>query len=358
MSGGRIALAVLALAGAAVLVVALLPAGGPDAPVPPVRPPGGNGDVTVQPVGKPRPRFTDPAQCRACHAEVYDEWDASMHRQAWTDPQVRLLSEDFRDTTCLSCHVPQPIHFGPVGSRVFERTAGFESGVDCLSCHLLPDGGVAARRDLPEAPCAPRAVATLGEAETCQGCHNQHGLVDEWRSLYRNPDPAAGALLTEPQPRTCVDCHADPVERPGGRTGRSHVFPGGHWPEVLRRGLALEARVEGARVSVNVTNGGTGHRAPGDSRHRSFNVWVTVTTEAGLRVFDRHSIAEYRMYPRVPPRPHTNLRPGETATSGLDLPSGVAGTVKVELGYSLSPVDRDARVYTVVHARELPFDTR
>jgi hypothetical protein len=373
MNARTLGLAAVVLLGGGVLAWALFPGKTPSTDPVTIVPPGNtNGTAPVIVIGAPTGdatdlplpgtgaaiEFTHPSQCRACHADVYAEWEDSFHRVAWTDPHVRELSDNFKDTSCLSCHVPQPIHSGPVGSRVFERNSRFETGVDCLSCHQLPGGGVAARRDVPGAPCRPKAVATLGEAISCNGCHNQHGLVEEWKDLFNKPKPEAGALLTEGRSETCNDCHMPEVERvvgDGTRKGRSHRFPGGHSPEMLRSGMSLAASVDGGKLEVSVTNSNTGHRAPSDSRHRSFNVWVTVTTDGGVRVHDRRHIAEYRLYYRTPQQDDTNLRPGETARSSLALPAGVKGTILVELGYSLSPPDKDARKYTVVHAQTLTF---
>ena len=306
--------------------------------------------------------FTHPSECRSCHPEAYEEWSSSMHAKAVSDPEVRALSDDFRSTECQSCHMPQPIHSSPVGGRVFERSSRIETGVDCLSCHLLPDGGVAARRDIPGAPCRPRKVETLGLPVTCQGCHDQHRLVENMETLFTRPDPAKGAILTVGRPETCVDCHMPPSARAAlgevpAREGRSHSFPGGHSVEMLRGGLSLAARIEGGEVVVETTSTGVGHRVPDDSRHRSLNVWVTVTTEGGIKFQDRTEIAEYRMYYRQDFRENTNLRPGETAVSRLYLPSGIRGTALVELVYCLNPILKEKKESLSVHRVELEFDT-
>ncbi|MHC4821754.1 MAG: multiheme c-type cytochrome [Planctomycetota bacterium] len=359
-------------AGRAIVLVLLLAAGGfllwaAMSPVttPPVNPPE-NGDIPTEPNPDRDPviegRFSHPSQCRECHQALYAEWESSMHAQAWTDPSVRDLSDDFEDTSCLPCHVPQPIHSAPVGSRVFARSTRHETGVDCLSCHLMPDGTVAAVRTVPDAPCQPVKVETFGEAVTCAGCHNQHELVKEWEQLFRNPNPTKGAILKEGRPETCNDCHMDSVDRDLGKgktgKGKVHVFPGGHHLETLQKGVTFAASVKGDLIEAIATNSGTGHKAPADSRHRSFNVWVTVETEGGVRLHERTEIAEYRLYYRSPPRDSTNLRPGESQASTFRLPAATKGKAKVELVYALSPPKKKAREVLVVDSIELEFDTR
>jgi hypothetical protein len=381
MNAGRILVVAGLLAAAGIVGWAAL-GGGPPAPpaadsggttaapgAAPAVPAVGTGGAPAAPnavppaaAGEAGPAFSDPVQCKACHVQVWEEWSASMHAKSESDPEVRALSDNFKSTECMSCHMPQPIHSGPVGGRVFERSSRFETGVDCLSCHLMPDGGVAASRDVPGAPCRPRRVETLREAISCKGCHNQHYLVDEWETLFRTPDASRGALLAEGRPEGCLDCHMGPVDRPAGadgkaRKGRDHVFKGGHYDDVLKKALTFDAKIEGGAVVAVVSNTGTGHRAPADSRHRSFNVLVTVTTAAGVKVQDRTEIAEYRMYYRAPPRENTNLRPGETSTSRLALPRGLKGKVLVELVYAMNPVKKDARDVRRVSAKEIDFDT-
>lgn len=362
MKPARAALVVGVLAVGAFLAWASLGGGeGTAAPPAATAPPAVVAAAAPGPAGDAQ-AFSHPDQCRACHPEAFEEWSVSMHARAVSDPEVRALSADFRSVECMSCHMPQPIHSAPVGGRVFERSGRFETAIDCLSCHLLPDGGVAATRDVPGAPCRPTKVSTLRDALTCKGCHNQHGLVDEMETLFRDPDPARGALLARGRPETCVDCHMPPVARQPGpdgaqRLGANHVFPGGHYEEVLRRGATLEARIEDGAVVAEVANSGTGHRIPSDSRHRSLNVWVTVTTEAGVKVQDRTEIWEGRMYYRSPPRENTNLRPGETATARLALPRGLRGKVLVELVYAMNLIKKERREAKMVHAVELDFDT-
>jgi hypothetical protein len=367
VTGKRVALGVLAAACGGLVLWAALGGGGASAPVPPAPPgpaaaPGPSAAPETRPAEPGRLSFTHPSQCKQCHPEVWEEWAPSMHARATADPEARALSDNFKTAECVSCHAPQPIHSTPLGGRVFERSGRWETGVDCLSCHLLPDGGVAAARDVPGAPCAPRRTPTLREAITCKGCHEQHGLVSEWETLFSKPDPAKGALLAQGRPETCLDCHMKPVARPPGadgkpRTGVDHRSPGGHSVEMLRSGVTLDARIEGRTVVASITNSGVGHRAPADSRHRSFNVWITATTAGGVKVHDRVEVIECRMYYRTPPRENTNLRPGETATARLDLPEGIQGTVVVELVFALNPFKKERREVHAVHRLELPFDT-
>ena len=52
-----------------------------------------------------------PTTCLPCHASVYAEWSASMHSQAYLDPQVRApnQADNFRKIECLPCHAPRSV---------------------------------------------------------------------------------------------------------------------------------------------------------------------------------------------------------------------------------------------------------
>ena len=53
-------------------------------------------------------RWESSKQCKECHAEVFDEWYGSHHQIAYTNPEVRQLSDDFRKEECMDCHLPRP----------------------------------------------------------------------------------------------------------------------------------------------------------------------------------------------------------------------------------------------------------
>lgn len=213
--------------------------------------------------------FASSEQCRSCHAQVFDEWAQSWHAQAWTDPEVRALSNDFQNTDCIDCHASRPVFETGVGQRVLPRSARRSEGIDCIACHLLPENGpeaksgglVAGTRDDLSAACRPVAVRALGSPEYCGVCHDQHKTVEQWRqSAY----PAEGTA--------CVDCHMP--YRDGDMTqGRDHTMHGGHDIELVRRAVELRGHRDGDRWIVEVTNVGAGHHFPTDERSRAGDVF-------------------------------------------------------------------------------------
>jgi len=293
-----------------------------------------------------------PSTCLPCHAQVVDEWRASMHAAAFTDPQVRApgQSDNFTRAECIPCHAPAPIFAAGIepGARVLARVERRADGVDCLACHAL-ESGVAATRDGLAAPCAPRLRPELSTEAACAACHNQHQTHDEWRA---SPAFAAGI--------DCADCHMPHVERTGPeagapRRGSSHRFPGGRDREFALAGLELSARVEGRELVATLRNTFAGHNLPSDSRNRALDLVVTLFDARGAALpppageprepgceagFAR---VRYRNPYRASGQPSTQLPAGQASELRVPLPDG-ARRARVELAYKLQPLlsDREA----------------
>jgi hypothetical protein len=244
-----------------------------------------------RPIGGDAPAATMPASaaamttaesCRECHPEVFEEWRASQHAIAFTNPLVRRedMADGFRKKDCIPCHAPRPVFEHGLGkaARVLARDVNRVDGVDCLSCHRVADGVAAARHGL-SAPCAPVHRAELVSTDLCAPCHNQHMTVDEWE---RSPAAVRGD--------NCNHCHMPPVERPArdglpARIGRSHRTLGGNDPALLKAAATLGWRIDdgdgGRRLVVTITNTGCAHNLPTDARHRAVDLVVTLQDAAG-----------------------------------------------------------------------------
>lgn len=297
--------------------------------------------------------FTRSIQCKRCHSKIYEEWKTSWHGKAYTDPDVLMLSKDFQDPQCSSCHAPAPLYTVGFGARVFVRQENRRDGVNCITCHVRPDGRVVGVRGL-KAPCDPvkddRLLTAKGIAKYCGGCHNQHWLVDEW-----------SASKWAVKKVSCLDCHNPRVDRPiadGGPVRKgvlTHVFEGGHYLWMLRKAAVVKTEVKDGKLIVRVTNSGTGHKMPSDARHRSFNVLVTIRDDEGNLLIPQKEIAEYRLYYRDMHLPSTQIPPFETRESSILLPKGQSGVAKVEWVYCLKPPDKVDKKWTVVKTIEQKF---
>ena len=282
---------------------------------------------TKEPGKRRPPAFTSSAQCRPCHPEVYKEWEESWHAKAWTDPEVRKLSNDFRNQACLSCHVPRPVMETGLDQRVLPRTTRLKEGVGCLSCHMDGQGRVRGTRDVPQAPCSPVKSTDLGTNALCAPCHNQHFTHDQWKA-----SPAAK------EGKNCDSCHMPEALRrlPDGTTmkGWSHVFPGSHHPRFIHGAVSLEVKKEKGGLRLTVANVFAGHNFPTDSRHRASDLLVRFKKGDEWGPWKR--VARFRQPYREEPGPNTQIPAGEKRSFRVEAPPG-AVKAEVRLDYRATP---------------------
>lgn len=280
----------------------------------------------------PARTFTSSAQCRECHAEPYAEWEVSWHAQSWTDPDVRALSNDFANTDCIDCHAPRPVWETGLGNRVLPRTARRVEGVDCITCHLLPEtsrGIVAGTMDVPTAPCRPEAKRELAQVEFCAGCHDQHKTVEQWRTT----DYAKQGI-------GCIDCHM-PFRDGDPNKGRDHTMHGGHDIELVRKAVTLAARREGTNVIAAVTNVGAGHHFPTDERSRAGDVFWRPVAAAGASPEPWRWLYRFRSpYRHETALTDTLLPAHATKEVAIEGPEA-SGRIEMALFYKLTPYWKD-----------------
>lgn len=284
------------------------------------------------------PRFTSSQQCKDCHAEVFEEWMGSHHQIAYLNPEVRKLSDDFRNKECQACHLPRPIIETGLLERTLPRISRPDEGVDCLTCHLGPGGRIVGLNDSMQG-CMPVRDPKFMSVELCQTCHNQHQTTDQWR-----------ASKWAEQNVSCRDCHMLPTQRADGRRGRGHVFPAAHDLDMLKRAGDFRMKVEGGNVILELENVYAGHNFPTEERHRAVDIQVRFQDAAGTfsewtRVF------RFRQPYRDEPGENTQLPSGATHRSDVSIPAG-SKRVEARLWYRLNPyaVDGDA-ASSLLHER-------
>ncbi len=263
---------------------ALWPAAAPAQAPTPLFP--STGPVPAQAAPAPLPSISAQA-CNACHGEVHDQWAASGHARASTNPVYRKAVEAAGDPLlCRDCHLPLENQRADLASGkgklgasqrianpAFQPSLALE-GVTCAACHVR-DGVILGPRDLPadRAPHPVRAEAALRGAEACAACHQitlpgaeEHPFVDTLGEWARSPYAEAGI--------TCADCHMKRVSGIVGgsryATFASHGLTRGLEPRELARALTVEVGLRGTtvvrgddlRATATVMNTGAGHAVP------------------------------------------------------------------------------------------------
>ncbi len=249
--------------------------------------------------------------CGRCHPKVYEEWKGTLHARAWVDPVYRMSAGDPPKLECRGCHSMEPILAREISTDVSYRPVyrpyNQEEGINCLACHGLADGSVAAARDL-DAPCRPRRDDRLRSPEFCGACHNpSHLAYDEWKQSRPS--------------RTCADCHAT-------RDGKfTHRMRSVEEPDFVKSGLAWSCELKGGEVRLSLTNR-SGHRLPAEVPTRLLRVRFRIGESQEELVFRRPM-------KQVVGEKDNRLWPGETRV--LSRPVAPGQRVHVEILYQQSP---------------------
>lgn len=265
---------------------------------------GGARPLTVGPVPRGVSDTTAEA-CAACHAEIAREWRASLHAQAWEDPVFQAAYAIEPMAFCRNCHAP----LGRAHAEPDARAA--REAVSCAACHVRA-GTVLSTRETPQAPHPTFATRALGDSAFCAPCHQFNFPADPGthRDVYATDEPMQDTfeefrLSTAHANRTsCQDCHMPWRDDGNGRRHRSHVFPGGSDPGLLRRGVRVElsARVEGDEtvVQARLLPGEIGHAYPtGDLfRRAELRVWTDDPARAQTLAFAREFAPVLERSPR------------------------------------------------------------
>lgn len=195
--------------------------------------------------GKPieSSKFEPTEVCQECHKEIYNQWNGSMHSNAWNDPVFQALwkmgtkeTNGLTEKLCVGCHTA----IGTVSEEISRKAENGDyqiseiakKGVQCDVCHtvekatymdakghephnatIVLDPGSSKRGPLKDSqsPYHDSSYSDLHtKAELCANCHHvYHPLngfpiertYDEWKnSVY-----AQNGIV-------CQDCHMATVE--------------------------------------------------------------------------------------------------------------------------------------------------
>ena len=245
--------------------------------------------------GKPvaSTEFEDPSVCRGCHAEIYKQWNGSMHSNAFVDPVFQALwrigikeTDGAVERLCAGCHsvigtVAEEIKLGADG--VFRASEIAMKGVQCDICHtikaareqetpsrepqnasLVVDPGSVKRGPYKDAdsPYHETEYSDLHtRSEFCANCHNvfhpsnNFPIEDTYREWKTSVYAQAGIQ--------CQDCHMMPVEKAieAARTLKRPVNPGRAAVGGPQRENVFTHEFVGANAAVTELLGAKNHAA-------------------------------------------------------------------------------------------------
>jgi len=263
------------------------------------------------------PPFVPSKNCKGCHPVIFEEWSNSMHSQssAHQDPAHAAVHRKFvtaREKAgkpgnyhCANCHAPMAENLNELMSgkkKLDSRNPLEREGVGCAFCHRIDsilhqknfnryrinkDGAFTVAAPSGKAPHKTRGSALFAEGDICMGCHS-HKINAKGVSICVMKKEGSG---------DCLSCHMEkqegaPAVGSARKMHRSHVMPGGHHPEMLKKAVHLEAAIteEKGEKTLHVTLANrTGHAFPSTSPMRMAFLKVTAVNEGGEIIWTNFS---------------------------------------------------------------------
>ncbi len=269
--------------------------------------------------------FENSSACRACHQDIYRQWEQSMMSQAYTHHWDEVeyfdlavahgkVDKDFETAHegCNGCHTPMAWLAGDVPPpRPGESRA--DESVNCDICHTItgfegdvpfnfnwtidPGNKKRGPRTKDEAQPSPRHEMVYTDfvhtAEFCGTCHNEKDGFGMWvKSTHlewqEGPYAEQGVI--------CQDCHMTYAPGKSAKMGNTHedvaqhLFHGAHDPGKVAGTIELRIHPdiretvpgEVVQFTLALFNGKTGHKFPtGSVEDRIVWVHVEATDAAG-----------------------------------------------------------------------------
>lgn len=259
--------------------------------------------------------FVSSEVCKDCHADIHNYWKNSMHAYSFTDPifntayQKAIKLDDESRKRCLRCHAPVTVITHDYDAvRDITR-----EGVTCDFCHTITamsreseNFGYKFKLDRVRMGPSKKADSPLHESayselhtksEFCAGCH-EYTNKDGVKLLETYSEWKASRYASEGI--QCQNCHMPLTEglvvRPDVKETMMkinlHNLQGGHSVDKVKS--ATEVRIRdiqkfpgSVRISVDVTNKGSGHRIPTGTPSRELLLEVAILSVPENRLVEK-----------------------------------------------------------------------
>lgn len=220
--------------------------------------------------------------CESCHADIAREWQASRHRDAFTNEafQASLAREmDPSKAFCRGCHAPE----APATLATEDARHGI--GVACITCHV-PLGPVLAGEGT-STKVVPHGLVRTSAFEgpqACASCHEFSFPRASMGAMQRTVSEHARAGSAA----SCQSCHMEEVGE-GAARHKSHAFRGGYDEAFVRGSLSVSARRDArGEVEIELAPRGVTHAVPTGDLFRRLMVEIDVGDRVERRFLARH----------------------------------------------------------------------
>jgi len=260
--------------------------------------------------------FQKPGSCKACHRELFDEWEQSLMSQAFTHewdqieyfklalPQALALEKvSGVKAGCIACHAPLAFLAGDIPPKPASEGTRANEGVSCDICHTITGSSEAVpyngsyiiepgrvklgqRADAKSPAHGVRYSEFTASPELCATCHDEQSPYGAWvKATYR--EWKAGPYAKEGT--RCQDCHmyrAPGRSAMGGKERQDvahHNFHGSHFQSKLAGAVDVAVYTQNSAVrkgsnaviQIQLFNGKAGHSVPSGSTEERM-LWIEV----------------------------------------------------------------------------------
>lgn len=217
-----------------------------------------------------------PEACGECHKDQYNDWQGSLHSRSVGPGLLGQLNPGNSPQfafSCYFCHAPMEgqaeIKQTSDGNNNYIKNPKFDnklklSGVSCPVCHLRegkvygPPARVVVsgqwsvmKSKMPHNDFIARDF--FEKAEFCAACHQLDEGYELNGKVFVNTYREWKGSIYGKNNVSCQNCHMP---------DRRHLWRGIHDPEMVKKGITIEAMREKGRARLIITNAGVGHYFP------------------------------------------------------------------------------------------------
>ena len=226
------------------------------------------------------PKYLDNKSCKECHETIYNEFQTSMHSKSYfTDELHRKVANasSTKKYDCAVCHMPMADNLQDLvtgKARPDKNNKTHTDGVSCYFCHTIAYVKKAHKFNInTKARQAENYKPTLygrlikpdhndkhssasnpiyGKV-VCTGCHS-HKLNDNNVTIFKAMGKNQNSL-------ECIKCHmpeleggAEKMDKKARGHHASHKFLGIHDAKFRKKGVDINATIEGKELKVTLIN--------------------------------------------------------------------------------------------------------
>ncbi len=250
--------------------------------------------------------------CAPCHTRVYRNWQNSRHKVALTNELYEESHAREPSPWCVNCHAPLRL----IGSEKTPYRG--EEGISCLACHVRGGEILTGALPVPGNPADKGKLAHKYRIDTqfkderlCENCHEFNfptaaSAMSEGKDFHYTEQPMQSTVSEYRGSAfygkvTCQGCHLF------RDTADSHMFPGGHALERLKKDLRVEVFRENAgSLTLRIYASAIGHAFPTGDLFRTLRVIIYDETLQELKQVElRHF---FETHPATASNPQSPLR--------------------------------------------------